>query len=154
MSPTQPYPGPGEGRCWSCPGCPGCQGCKCAACVQHPGPSAPKCSAFKSVCACGGYSKRNPGPGDGYCYACPGKCTAGHAGCSICEEDGPAPPPLPPAPPAPPGPLCNINGTWNMTVGVGPVLNGEAARTQRPIGCPSPTPSEPPLPSFHGVINR
>eukprot|EP01046_Picozoa_sp_COSAG06_P008878 COSAG06_NODE_455_length_15521_cov_8.312022_1_plen_155_part_00 len=28
----------------------------------------------------------------------------------------PPPPPIPPAPPAPPGPLCNINGTWNMTV--------------------------------------
>ena len=38
---------------------------------------------------------------------------------------GPAPPPkLPPAPPAPVGPLCNINGTWNMTVDVGPVYSG------------------------------
>ena len=36
----------------------------------------------------------------------------------------PPAPPHPPAPPAPRGPLCNLNGTWNMTVGVGPVLNG------------------------------
>lgn len=187
-----PYPGPGEGLCWSCSACGGCRDCKdCTACRQNPPPVVPNCSAVSgsnSVCACGPIAAN--GPGEGYCYTCPGICSLSHASCSVCRQDTlppphppsmpacqslkrssicecgpghrypgpgigrcwscpdcpaptegqncstcwfngvpptplpPPPPPPPPAPPAPPGPLCNINGTWNMTVGVGPVLNG------------------------------
>ena len=116
-------------------------------------PGMPLCSSLNqsSFCTCGA-GRRYPGPGDGQCWSCP-SCPAPPVsprhpkvpppGCTQCwfpaGHQPPLPPPLPPppppppppplpppAPPAPPGPLCNLNGTWNMTLGANawPVLNG------------------------------
>jgi hypothetical protein len=75
----------------------------------------------RGIFLCNGNANVSCGSGFGKKLACP--CVAG-APPPPPFAPPPAPPPVPPAPPAPQGPLCDINGTWNMTVGVGPVLNG------------------------------
>ena len=76
----------------------------------------------RGVFLCNGHGNVSCGAGFGRKLACP--CIPGTLPPPPPFPPPPPPPPIPPAPPAPPGPLCNINGTWNMTVGFGPVLNG------------------------------
>ena len=76
----------------------------------------------RGVFLCNGHGNVSCGDGFGKKVAC--QCVAGTLPPPPPFPPPPPPLPIPPAPPAPSGPLCNINGTWNMTVGYGPVLNG------------------------------